>query len=354
MSGGVDSSVTAALLKKRGFKVVGAFMKCWDEVNQFGECTSAEDAEMARQTAQVIGIPFYSFDFTKEYRQEVFNYFISEYKAGRTPNPDVVCNREIKFGIFLKKALALGFEYIATGHYVRLKIQNLKHKIKKTKQKNVIYKLYQAKDKNKDQSYFLWQLTQEQLRHSIFPIGDYTKDQVRKMARNFGLPNAERKDSQGICFMGKIKLEDFLRQYIQEKTGNIIDAETGKILGKHPGVFFFTIGQRKGIRLPGGPYWVVEKRIEDNVLVVSKDIKDLYKKEVIVTDVNWISGQEPRFPLSCSAVIRYHHPPAPAKIYKLEDGKYKVKFHHRQQAIAPGQSIVFYQGQEMLGGGIMN
>lgn len=367
MSGGVDSSVAAALLKERGFSVSGAFMKCWSEKNAFGQCSDAEDAEMARQAAVTIGIPFYTFDLTKEYRKHVFDYFISEYKAGRTPNPDVVCNREIKFGIFLKKALALGFNKIATGHYV--KIQNAKCKVQNDKSKfKIVYKLLQAKDENKDQSYFLWQLTQEQLRHCLFPLGDYTKLAVREMARKFGLPNAERKDSQGICFVGKVKLVDFLRKYIKEKAGDIVDT-TGEILGKHPGIAYFTLGQRRGIGLPGGPFWVVEKRAKDNVLVVSKKVEDLDRKSAIVENINWISGKAPQLPLRCMARIRYQQPLQDARVMNYELGiknrtrhrkksiirnsRFVIRFKKLQRAITPGQSVVFYRGKELLGGGVI-
>lgn len=350
MSGGVDSSVAAALLKKAGFDVAGAFMKCWDEKDTFGQCAAAEDAAMARRVAQKLGIPFYTFDFTHEYRKEVFNYFIAEYKAGRTPNPDVMCNKHIKFGLFLEKALALGFDYIATGHYVR--IQNSKIKIQNENAKfKIVYKLLQAEDKNKDQSYFLWTLSQEQLRHCLFPIGEYTKPEVRELARKFGLPNAERKDSQGICFVGKVDLTDFLQNHISPKTGEITDP-TGKILGNHPGIFYYTIGQRHGIGLGGGPYWVLEKRIKDNVLVVTRNEKDLCKKEVFLQDINWISGGEPPLPLRLKAAIRYRQKAEKATLTKARGSRrYTLKFDEPQRAVAPGQSVVFFGGEELLGGG---
>lgn len=356
MSGGVDSSVAAALLKKAGFEVAGAFMKCWDGKNRFGECTAIEDATIARQAAKVINIPFYTFDFTKEYRREVFDYFISEYKAGRTPNPDVMCNKTIKFGMFLKKALAMGFDYVAAGHYI--KIRNSKCKMQNDKSKfKIVYKLLRAKDRNKDQSYFLWQLIQKQLRYCLFPIGDYTKDEVREMARKFGLPNAERKDSQGLCFVGKVKLADFLEPYIPVKKGKIVDTK-GNFLGWHRGVATFTIGQRQGIGLAGGPYFVVDKDIKKNILMVSRDEKDLYKKEVLVGDVNWISGKAPSLPMRVQVAIRYRQKPESAVLTRSNVTGHDpvallVSFGRPQRAIAPGQSAVFYKGQELLGGGII-
>ncbi len=347
ISGGVDSSVAAALLKRAGFNIAGAFMKCWGPSDDFGECASAQDLESARQSAAALGIPFYSFDFTKEYKKRVFHYFISEYKAGRTPNPDVMCNKYIKFGLFLKKALALGFDYIATGHYIK------KSKIKNQKSKITTHQLLQAKDKNKDQSYFLWQLRQEQLRSCLFPIGDYTKPQVRAIARKLALPNAERKDSQGICFVGKVRLADFLQKYIKPKTGKIMTKD-GRTIGKHPGIYFYTIGQRKGLKLSGGPYRVLEKRAKDNVLVVSNKAKDLQRTQLLAHKINWISGRPPKFPLACSVRIRYRQPLVRATLAQnLKNKNYNVVFSKPQKAIAPGQSVVFYKGREMLGGGVI-
>jgi len=373
MSGGVDSSVAAALLQKAGFDVVGAYMKCWDGKNSIGQCSDTEDVEMARLVAAKLGIPFYTFDFTKEYRKHVFDYFISGYQSGITPNPDVRCNKYIKFGIFLKKALALGFDYIATGHYVRKipnskfqipnnskfqipnksKIQNSKFKIQNDNSKcKIIFRLYRAKDSNKDQSYFLWQLGQEQLRYCLFPIGDYTKPQVRELAKKFGLPNAERKDSQGLCFVGKVELADFLASYIPAKKGKIIDTK-GNFLGWHQGAVAFTIGQRHGIRLAGGPYFVVNKDVKNNILLVTKDEKELYKKKVELRDVNWISGKEPKIPLRCSVSIRYRQKPESAILKVTNPNTLTLIFNKSQRAIASGQSAVFWKGRELLGGGII-
>lgn len=340
MSGGVDSSVAAVLLKQAGFNVAGGFMKCWEEKDVLGNCTSAADEKAARQTARVLKIPLYVFDFTREYKKHVFEYFLNEYRAGRTPNPDVICNKEIKFGIFLDKARKLGFDSIATGHYARI-------------QKIKTWQLLRGVDKNKDQSYFLWQLSQEQLKHCLFPVGDYTKPEVRALARKFKLPNAEKKDSQGICFIGKVKMADFLRKYIKDRPGKIVTTD-GRIVGKHNGMHGYTIGQRHGIGLAGGPYWVLEKRIKDNVLAVARNEKDLYKKEVIVENVNWLSRIEPKMPLRLRAAIRYRQKPEVAVLTKtINANRYTLKFLQHQRAIASGQSAVFYRGQELLGGGII-
>ena len=264
MSGGVDSSVTAALLVQSDkYEVAGAYMKNWSDEEFLDFCTSEKDQFDARRVAAKLDISFYTFNFEKEYYDAVVKYMIEEYRAGRTPNPDMLCNREIKFGIFLKKALSLGFDYVATGHYTRLRrkfpISNFQFPTKqKTKNSKAIYKLYEAKDKNKDQSYFLSQLTQNQLKYAIFPIGDYDKPEVRKLAKKFDLPTAEKKDSQGICFIGPMRLLEFLKTKIKSKKG-LVKTLQGKVVGQHEGAEFFTIGQRKGIGSPGGgtPYFVV-------------------------------------------------------------------------------------------------
>jgi len=354
MSGGVDSSVAAALLARScDFNVVGCHMICWRD----GEyCTSERDAEDARRVAEKLGIPFYVFDFTYEYRQRVFDYMVREYAAGRTPNPDVLCNSEIKFGIFLEKALALDADYIATGHYTRLR-RNADTPA-----------MLQAKDKNKDQSYFLWRLVQDQLRHVLFPIGDYTKSEVREMARKFCLPTAEKKDSQGLCFVGDVDFQEFLRKLLPRVHGDVITT-SGKKVGVHDGAHFYTIGQRRGIGIGGRqaepgeprpekaggiPLYVAQKDISTNTLVVAEGPYDpkLYKKELIVTDVNWISGQAPTLPLECECRIRYRQPLQKARITNHESG-FKVDFDEPQRAVTPGQSVVFYKNVELLGGGII-
>ena len=361
MSGGVDSSVAAALLKRAGvdelrsssrfanarvFDVSGVFMK----LNNF----SSEAERRARKVAKILKIPFYVFNFEKEFKKKIVDCFLKEYKAGRTPNPCVVCNKEIKFGLLLEKALRLNADFVATGHYAKIK------KIEYRKQK-IEYKLLKGRDKNKDQSYFLWQLNQKQLKHVLFPVGDYTKGDVRKLAKKFKLPVFEAPESMEVCFI-QTTINDFLKKYLKEKTGNIVDKEN-KVLGRHKGLWFYTIGQRKGIGLSGGPYYVLSKDFEKNLLIVTKNKRDLFKKELITKEVNWISGKEPRLrqcfdgqaklPLKIKAKIRYHHNPASATIYKIQDTRYKILFDQPQPAITPGQSVVFYSGQELLGGGVI-
>src|SRR3989338_6111450 len=309
MSGGVDSSVAAALLKKGGeFSVVGCYMKCWSAWDQ---CSVERDAEDARAVAEKLDIPFYIFDFEKEYRERVFNYMVREYAAGRTPNHDVLCNSEIKFGIFLEKALALGADFVATGHYVRAE----------RRFPNIA--LLAAKDQNKDQSYFLWRLNHNQLKHVLFPIGDYLKSEVREMAREFGLATADKKDSQGLCFVGKVRFDEFLREILPKNPGPIT-TPGGKTIGEHGGLSFYTLGQRRGIKIGGGtPYYVASKELKTNTLVVTEGNKDemLFKKEIEIADTNWIGGDPPaggpKFPLKCEARIRYRQPLQKCCIFPL-------------------------------------
>ena len=366
MSGGLDSSVAAALLKRSGFAlrqtqgnpersrkvdVIGVFMKFWaepdknDSIGSKNRCCSPEAELRARKVAKILKIPFYVFDFSKEFKKKIVDYFLKELKKGNTPNPCVVCNKEIKFGLLLEKALSLGADFVATGHYARIKgIRNKELGIRE-------FKLLRAKDKEKDQSYFLWMLNQKQLRRILFPIGDYTRKEVENLAKKFKLPLLRAKKSVEICFI-KTTLDDFLRKYLKEKPGKIIDTQ-GKVLGEHRGLWFYTIGQRKGIGLAGGPYWVLDKNVKENTLIVTKNEKDLFKKELICKNVNWISGKEPKLPLKIQAKIRYRHQLTWAVSYKLKAKSYKLVFEKPQRAITPGQSIVFYKGQEVLGGGII-
>ena len=346
MSGGVDSSVAAALLKERGVDVIGAHMKCWSDNKNYGdsvsiECLAERDAEDARRVAEALEIPFYVFDLEREYRECVFDYMVREYASGRTPNPDVLCNSEIKFGVFMEKARALGADFIATGHYVRKDGA----------------KLFAAVDSNKDQSYFLWRLTPAQISRSIFPIGDYTKPEVRALARKFNLPTAEKKDSQGLCFVGHLDFYDFLREKIPRKTGNVITT-SGKKVGEHDGAHFYTIGQRHGLKIGGGtPYYVATKNLETNTLVVAEGAADpeLYVKEITVSDMNWLSGVEPGFPFGCEARIRYRQPLQKCRVEQLGNlvSKLRVVFDKPQRAATSGQSAVFYRDDEMLGGGVI-
>jgi len=366
MSGGVDSSVAAALFKERGFEVRGVHIKMWSDPEI--PCNFKEDRYDAMRVAAKLDIPFETWDFTKEYKEAVVEYMIREYAVGRTPNPDVMCNNRIKFGVFLNRALESGADYIATGHYVRLmrKSQIPNHK-SQTNSKIQIpnYKLLSAKDINKDQSYFLWILTQDQLKRCLFPIGEYTKPQVREMARKFGLSTAEKPDSQGICFIGEIDMREFLKKYIPESRGKILTT-SGKAIGEHEGLPFYTIGQREGLGIGGGiPYYVAEKDFSTNILKVAEGPYDekLFSQELIAADINWIAGKEAKLPLKCTARIRYRQPLQSCKAYKIKDtyqnkygtgqAKYKIRFEEPQRAVTPGQSIVFYRDREMLGGGII-
>jgi tRNA-specific 2-thiouridylase len=345
MSGGVDSSLAAALLKNRGYDVSGVFMRMHNKSNP-------KDAKII---AKKLGIRFKILNVQKEFKKKVVDYFISEYKKGRTPNPCVMCNKYIKFKFLIDKMLELKADFVATGHYARIRNS----------------KLLVACDKTKDQSYFLWQLTQKQLAKIIFPIGDYTKIQVREMAKRFKLPVYNKKDSQEICFVND--LGNFLKKYIKVKPGPIITTD-GKKVGEHDGLAFYTIGQRKGIEigLPRlaeasrreaggiGPFYVVEKDFKKNALIVAQGDFDkaLFKKEMVVKNVNWINkpnlpaGRQ-EFPFRCKVKIRYGHKAVSAKISKLQTTKYKVLFNAPQRAITPGQSAVFYKGNELFGGGII-
>jgi tRNA-specific 2-thiouridylase len=343
MSGGMDSSVAAALLKKEGFEVIGAFMRLTN-LPKFDEAK-----ERAKKVAKILKIPFNVFNLEKEFKKKIINYFLKEYKAGNTPNPCVLCNKEIKLGLLLEKALNLGADFVATGHYVR-KIQNSKIKMQNKNLRCKIFKLLRAKDKNKDQSYFLWMLNQEQLKRILFPIGDYTREEVENLAKKFKLPVLKAKKSVEICFIEK-NVNDFLRKYLKEKPGKIVDTQ-GKVLGEHKGLWFYTIGQRKGIGLSGGPFWVLEKDLRKNLLIVTRNEKDLLKNELFCKNVNWISGEKPKLPLKVKAKIRYRQELADATVYS-KNKIYKVIFKKPQRAITPGQSVVFYKGEEVLGGGII-
>ncbi len=341
LSGGVDSSVAAALLIKKGYEVIGVFMRNWSEdVGEFS-CSWSEDLEDARRVAQLLGIKFYVWNFEKEYRQEVIGYFFKEYQAGRTPNPDVMCNREIKFKLFLKKALQFGADYVATGHYARI-----------ARRENEYY-LLRGKDSNKDQSYFLCTLGQQELSRSLFPIGEYTKPQIRSMAKKLKLPTFNKPDSQGICFIGEIDVSDLLRRHVKMKPGKIIDV-SGKVLGRHEGLPLYTLGQRGGLDLGGnGPYYVVAKDEKKNVVIVSNNPKDelLWRKECIVGELTWTRKIE--IPKKCEVSIRYRHPAYKATIEVLKNKKLKITFAEAQRAITPGQLAVFYNGDELLGSAVI-
>ena len=299
--------------------------------------------------AKILDIPFYVFNFEKEFKKKVVDYFLREYKSGRTPNPCVVCNKEIKFGLLLERALKMDADYVATGHYVR------KSKAKSQKSK-IVYKLLRGEDKQKDQSYFLWQLSQKQLRHILFPIGSYTKAQVRELAKEFKLPVFNTPESQEICFVPG-ELNDFLKQYLKTKPGRILNIkDKGIDMGEHQGLPFYTIGQRKGMELSGGPFYVVEKDFQKNNLIVANffNNKALYKKGLIAKNVNWILGKKPEFPLKVKAQLRYGHKPVSATVVNgLKKNFVEVIFTKAQRAITPGQSVVFYCRNELLAGGII-
>ncbi len=361
MSGGVDSSVAAHLLKEQDYEVVGVFMKCYN----IDGCAET-DAEDARRVAEHIGIPFYVWDFEQEYKDRVVEYMIEGYRAGITPNPDVMCNREIKFGLFLEKALASGADFVATGHYVKIE-----------KSASGIFKLFEASDSNKDQSYFLWTLGQRQLTHCLFPIGGYKKPEVRDIARRAGLPTAEKKDSQGICFLGKFSLDDFLRQYIPEKRGTLMTT-SGEHIGEHSGAEFYTIGQRHidadfvfpktgptgGAGATRKPLYVASKDAATNTVVLAEGSDDpaLYRSELELKQTNFLSGvafgdganANGAPPLSVRARVRYRQPLSNAILSKLENGNYTLIFSAPQKFVAEGQSAVFYDADgEMLGGGVI-
>lgn len=360
MSGGVDSSVAAALLKRDGFDVVGVYMKCWAEDNFLSSagslggapaeplktaqaptynCTSQDDERSARLAAGHLGIPFYTWNFLKEYRERVVNYMLQGYAEGITPNPDMMCNKEIKFGLFFEKAMRLGADFIATGHYARLRMGTSSPV------------LVEAVDKNKDQSYFLSFIKPEVFSRVLFPIGEYTKPQVRELARKFELPNAERKDSQGICFVGKVDVSDFLKHYIAPRKGEIVDA-AGQVLGTHEGSVYYTIGQRSGLGLSGGPYYVVNKDLAQNRIVVTKDERDLQRSNAFLQDVNWMCAQ-PVEPLEVLARIRYRQDPVAATLMPEKDNAFRLVFQEPQRAVTPGQFAVLYQQETLIGGGVI-
>ncbi|AIQ65099.1 thiouridylase [Paenibacillus stellifer] len=348
MSGGVDSSVTALLLKQQGYDVIGIFMKNWDDTDEFGVCTAETDAEDVRRVCEQIDIPYYTVNFEKEYYDKVFTYFLDEYKAGRTPNPDVMCNREIKFGEFLNKALQLGADYVATGHYARVVEENGQ------------YKLLRGVDGNKDQTYFLNALNQEQLSKAMFPIGHLPKPEVRRIAEEAGLYTAKKKDSTGVCFIGERNFREFLSQYLPAKSGNMVDIATGEVKGRHDGLMYYTLGQRQGLGIGGSgtgePWFVAEKDLEKNILYVVQGDKhhSLYSTGLVASGVNWISGDMPSGDaVRCTAKFRYRQPDQGVTLTKREDGLFHVAFDVPQKAITPGQAVVFYDGEICLGGGII-
>ena len=348
MSGGVDSSVAALLLKQQGYNVIGLFMNNWEETDECGVCTAADDFEDVKRVCKKIGIPYYSINFSKEYLERVFSYFLSEYKLGRTPNPDVLCNREIKFGPFLTYAKSLGADFIATGHYC------------KVEEKNGLFYLKKAKDKSKDQSYFLNQLSQSQLSSVLFPLADIEKNIVRKIASENGLINATKKDSTGVCFIGERNFKNFLSNYLPSKKGEIVDLN-GNIVGSHDGVIYYTLGQRKGLNIGGksggnGERWfVVDKDVKNNKLIVSQGEDDLlFSKSLIATDFNWIPKIPEQKKFDCYAKFRYRQPDQKVSV-EICQNYVTISFEKKQRAVTPGQFVVLYDEEEnCLGGGIID
>ena len=347
MSGGVDSSVSALLLLQQGYQVEGLFMKNWEEDDGTEYCTAKEDFADAQAVADRLGIPLHGANFAAEYWDNVFEHFLEEYRAGRTPNPDILCNREIKFKAFLDYATMLKADVIATGHYVRTGAQRGKTTLLK------------GEDPNKDQSYFLHQVGHRELARTLFPVGNIEKPRVRALAEEAGLATAKKKDSTGICFIGERRFKDFLQQYLPAQPG-LIESLEGEVLGEHMGLMYHTIGQRQGLGIGGlanhgdAPWYVVDKDLERNVLRVTQGNNHpaLFKTQLFTTDIFWISGEQPQLPLRCSAKVRYRQADQPCNV-TLADQGFQVTFDTPQRAITPGQSVVFYQDDVCLGGGVI-
>lgn len=339
MSGGVDSSVTAALLKEQGYDVTGVYMKNWSQDLPGFDCPWKEDYQDAKRVAVQLGIPFKMYDFETEYRQKVVDYMLEGYKAGRTPNPDIMCNQEVKFKLFLNTALEDGADLIATGHYARSQDGQLLTGI----------------DTNKDQSYFLYRVTQEALSRSLMPIGEYQKPQIREMAQKLGLVTAQKKDSQGICFVGKVGIKEFLQAFVKTEPGKIID-HYGKVIGEHDGALFYTIGQRHGLNVGGGlPYYVVGKDMSKNEVYVTADLQDedLWSQNLRLTDLHWINGA-PQTNKTYQIRTRYRASLITASnLVFTDDGTLQLDLADEVRAVTPGQSAVIYDGQRVVGGGIV-
>ncbi|WP_404292367.1 tRNA 2-thiouridine(34) synthase MnmA [Cytobacillus kochii] len=341
MSGGVDSSVAALLLKEQGYDVIGIFMKNWDDTDENGVCTATEDYEDVIRVCNQIGIPYYAVNFEKQYWDKVFTYFLEEYKAGRTPNPDVMCNKEIKFKAFLEHAMQLGADYLATGHYARVE------------ERGGEVKMLRGLDENKDQTYFLNQLSQDQLKKVMFPIGNIKKSEVREIAAKANLATATKKDSTGICFIGERNFKEFLGNYLPAQPGNM-ETFDGKIVGKHDGLMYYTIGQRHGLGIGGAgePWFAIGKDLKRNVLYVGQGFhhEKLYSDSLVAVNVSWVSEKEMPQTFECTAKFRYRQTDNSVTVERLADNKVRVKFHELSRAITPGQSVVFYNGDECLGG----
>ncbi len=347
ISGGVDSSVAGYLLKEQGHDVIGLFMVNWEEKD--GTCTAENDYEDVKRVCNALQIPYFSVNYVKEYYDRVFSYFLEEYKKGRTPNPDVLCNREIKFGPFLEQAIKLGADMIATGHYAR-KIE-----------KDGKFYLAKAKDLSKDQSYFLNQLSQSQLSKVVFPLDDIEKTRVREIAKKLDLSTAEKKDSTGVCFIGERNFKKFLKEYLPAKEGDIVDIN-GNVVGKHDGLMYYTLGQRRGLNIGGkaggnGERWfVVEKDLKNNKLIVSQgEGEELFSDGLYASEFNWIPEIPDEKEFECLAKFRYRQPDQKVKVTIIDDKRIKVDFCERQRAITPGQFVVLYDNDGICyGGGIID
>ncbi len=345
MSGGVDSSVAALLLKEQGYDVIGIFMKNWDDTDEFGVCTATEDYEDVISVCNEIGIPYYAVNFEKQYWDKVFTYFLEEYKAGRTPNPDVMCNKEIKFKAFLEHAMSLGADYLATGHYAQ--VVNTDEGVK----------MLRGKDEGKDQTYFLNQLTPEMLEKVMFPIGHLDKNDVRQKALDAGLSTAKKKDSTGICFIGERNFKEFLGQYLPAQPGEMKSLE-GEVKGKHDGLMYYTIGQRHGLGIGGAgdPWFVIGKDLQENVLLVGQGFHHdaLYSDSLTAVDISFTRTETMSDTFNCTAKFRYRQPDTEVTVVRTGENTATVQFKEPVRAITPGQAVVFYEGDECLGGGTID
>lgn len=346
MSGGVDSSVAAWLLKEQGYDVTGIYMVNWEEEDESGVCSAVDDYDDVRRCCDAIDIPYYTVNFSKEYRDRVFSVFLEEYEAGRTPNPDVLCNSEIKFNAFLDFALKTEAQALATGHYCQLR------------REGDTVSLLRGADDNKDQTYFLCGLNQQQLNKAMFPVGGLQKSEVRELAKKAGLPTATKKDSTGICFIGERNFSRFIGQYIQKSIGPMVDIDTGKIMAQHEGLFHYTIGQRKGIGIggtgSGEPWFVAKKDPASGTLYIcqGKNHPALYSKGLTADKMNWIGGEAPAKSFDCTVKFRYRQKDVPCHV-EVEGKKISVQFTSPQRAVTPGQYAVLYLGEVCLGGGII-
>ena len=346
MSGGVDSSVSACLLLEQGYEVEALFMKNWEEDDTAEYCSATEDLADARQVCDMLGIRLHTVNFSSEYWDNVFKYFLHEYRIGRTPNPDIMCNREIKFKAFLDHAQLLGAKRIATGHYVR------------TRQHNGEVELLRGLDNNKDQSYFLYALNQHQLKHALFPVGELEKSEVREIARRENFAVHAKKDSTGICFIGERKFRDFLQRFIPAQPGDIYTTE-GKRLGEHSGLMYYTIGQRQGLGIGGtepgkdDPWYVVAKELDSNRLMVAQGVDNslLFHSHCRITDLHWIGSRVTDIPFTCSAKVRYRQQDSQCRLLSVDGGSAEIEFSEPQRAVTPGQALVLYHNEQCLGGG---